>query len=240
MRCADISPNLPAFVLGGMEPEEEAEIRRHLATCPVCRDELEEFSKVNRALQAAPPPAEPPGHLKEEILARVRAEQLSLSDEAAPSVSARYRSRYSRLAIAGVAAAALVAMVAIGIVFGSPDEPPVATIELIPTPGEANALEGYWGVAELHPQPSGNQQVELRLINFEEPEPNSYYEVWFASGAERISAGSFTSVGEGETRVSLTVAPEARNARTLLITEEHPDGDPAPSEKVALKGEIPE
>jgi hypothetical protein len=66
--------------------------------------------------------------------------------------------------------------------------------------GEAAGLEGYWGVAELYPQPSGNQRVELKLNNFEEPEPNSYYELWFVSGAERISAGSFTSVGKGEIR----------------------------------------
>jgi Anti-sigma-K factor rskA len=93
-------------------------------------------------------------------------------------------------------------------------------------------------VAELYPQPSGNQRVELKLNNFEEPEPNSYYELWFVSEGERISAGSFTSVGKGETRVSLNVAPEARNFRTLLITEERADNDPAPSDAVALKGKV--
>src|SRR5215216_4638349 len=238
MECADVSPNLAAFVVGGLEPEEAAEIRHHLASCPGCRNELEELEKVNRALQAAPPPAEPPGYLKEVILSQVRAEEMFSSDEE-PSSSGGYRSKYPRFVIAGVAAAAVVAMVALGIVFGLREEPPVATIQLIPTPGEANELKGYWGVAELHPQPSGNQQVELRLNNFDEPEPNSYYEVWFVSRGERISAGSFTSVGEGETRVLLTVAPEARNFRTLLITEERTDNDPAPSEKVALKGEAP-
>ena len=115
----------------------------------------------------------------------------------------------------------------------------MATIQLVPTPEEAAGLEGYWGVAELHPQPLGNQQVELKLNNFEEPEPNSYYEVWFVSRGERISAGSFTSVDQGETRVWLNVAPEARNCDTLLITEERADNDPAPSETVALKGKVP-
>ena len=81
--------------------------------------------------------------------------------------------------------------------------------------------------------------MELKLNNFEEPKPNSYYELWFVSGERRISAGSFTSVGQGETRVLLNVPPEARNFRTLLITEEHIDGHPAFSEEVALKGEAP-
>ena len=231
MKCADVSSNLAAFVLDAMEPEEAAEIRRHLATCPGCRNELEELEKVNRALQAAPPPADPPSHLKEEILAQVRAEAL-------PS-SGGHLTKYRRLVTVGVAAAAVVAMVALGIVFGLREQPPVATIQLVPTPQEADELEGYWGVAELHPQPSGDLRVELKLNNFDEPKPNSYYEVWFVSGGERISAGSFTSADEGETRVWLTVAAEARNYRTLLITEERADNDPAPSEEVALKGEVP-
>jgi hypothetical protein len=115
----------------------------------------------------------------------------------------------------------------------------VATIQLVPTPHEAATLHGYWGVAELRPQLSGNLQVKLKLDNFEEPRPNSYYELWFVSGEKRISAGSFTSVGQGETRVLLNVPPEARKYHTLLITEERIDNDSAPAEEVALKGEVP-
>src|SRR5215211_2936979 len=159
MKCADVSANLAAFVLGGMESEEAAEIQRHLASCPGCRRELEDLEKVDRALQAAPPPADPPGHLKEEILSRVRAGEPSFSDEEL-SPSGGYRSKYLRFVIVGVAAAAVVAMVALGVVFSLREEPPVATIRLMPTPQEAAGLEGYWGVAELHPQPSGNQRVE--------------------------------------------------------------------------------
>ena len=81
--------------------------------------------------------------------------------------------------------------------------------------------------------------MELKLNNFEKPKADSYYELWFVLGESRISAGSFTSVGKGETRVSLNVAPEARNYRTLLITEEHVGNTSASSTEVALKGERP-
>ena len=251
MRCAEIHPNLAAFVLDGLEPEEAAEIRRHLASCPRCQDEVRELRKVNRALEAAPPPADPPSYLKEGILSRVRAERLSVSDKEEPQGSSfedrtgsSRTSRFNRLkdlrVVLPSAAAAIVAFVALGVFLGFlREEPPVATIQLVPTPREAAGLEGYWGVAEIRPQPSGNQQVELKLNNFEEPKPNSYYELWFVSGAKRISAGSFTSVGEGETRVLLNVAPEARNYRTVLITEEHVDERPTSGEEVALKGKVP-
>jgi anti-sigma factor RsiW len=36
MRCAEIQANLVAFVLGGLEPEEAAEVKGHLASCPSC------------------------------------------------------------------------------------------------------------------------------------------------------------------------------------------------------------
>ena len=254
MKCAKIHPNLPAFVLGGLESEEDAEVRRHLASCSDCRRELEELRKVNSALEAAPPPTDPPSHLKDEILSQVRtAEERSSSNEEEREDSASLlerqrsldaprfdRSRYLHIILPSVAAVAVVAMVTLGVFVGFlREEPPVATIQLVPTPQEAAGLEGYWGVAEIRPQPSGNQQVELKLNNFEEPKPNSYYELWFVSGESRISAGSFTSVGKGETRVSLNVAPEARLFHTLLITEEHVGNTSAPSTEVALKGERP-
>ena len=254
MNSAEVHPNLAAFVLDGLEAEEAAEIRHHLDTCPVCQSELEELRQVNRALEAAPPPAAPPAYLKEEILSRVRAERVlpsskaetaeessSLEEQRSSHRTSRFnRFKDLRIILPSVAAAAVVAVIALGVFFGFlREEAPVATIQLTPTPQEAAGLKGYWGVAEIRPQPSGNQQVELKLNNFEKPKPNSYYELWFVSGDKRISAGSFTSVGRGETRVSLNAPSEASNYRTLLITEEHGGKGPAPGQKVALKGEMP-
>jgi len=253
MKFAEVHPNLAIFVLGGLKPEEAAEIRHHLDSCPDCQSELEGLRKVHRALDAAPPPAAPPSYLKGEILSRVRAEQLPPSNkagaaEASSSLEKQRRfhrtSRFIRfkelrIVLPSAAAAAVVAVIALGVFFGFlREETPVATIQLIPTPQVAAGLKGYWGVAEIRPQPSGNQQVQLKLNNFEEPKPKSYYELWFVSGERRISAGSFTSVGQGETRVLLNGPPEASNYHTLLITEEQV-GKAPPSREVALKGDMP-
>ena len=254
MKCAEVHPNLAIFVLGGLEAEEAAEIRHHLDSCPGCQSELEELRKVNSALDVAPPPAAPPTYLKGEILSRVRAEGRSPSNKAGRSErssslqgqsSSHRTSRFNRfkelrLALPSAAAAALVAVIALGVFFGFlREDTPVATIQLMPTPQEAVGLKGYWGVAEIRPQPSGNQQVELKLNNFEEPKPGSYYELWIVSGDKRISAGSFTSVGEGETRVLLNAPPEASDYHTLLITEVHIGKDSGPGREVALKGDMP-
>jgi len=235
-------PDLTAYVLGTLDPEETEEIRRHLPSCSRCRNELEGLRKVNRALDAAPPPVDPPGHLKDEILTRLRAERESRTEYTEPgkptSSGGQTKSpREGRLRLLSGAAAAVV--VAFGIVFGLlRAEAPVVTVALVPTPEEAAGLDGYWGVAEIRPQPSDNQRVELRLNNFDEPEPDRYYELWFVSGDRRISAGSFTSVGRGETRVWLNAPPEARSFDTLLITEERLD-ERASGTEVALKGKVP-
>jgi anti-sigma-K factor RskA len=241
MNSPDRHPDLTAFVLGALDTGESEEARRHLTSCSRCQKEFEGLQKVNRALEAAPPPVDPPDYLKDEILTRLRAENES-RPETASSVEGQAKSHKARRfhLLSGVAAAAAVAVVAFGIFFGlQRAKAPVATVALVPTPGEAAGLEGYWGVAEIRPQPSDNQQVELRLNNFDEPEPDRYYELWFASGDRRISAGSFTSVGRGETRVWLNAPPEARSFDTLLITEERLDDDKASGTEVALEGKVP-
>jgi hypothetical protein len=239
MRCAEVQINLGALVMGGLETEEDAEIRRHLASCSSCRDELQEIEKINQALEAAPPPADPPDYLKDKILSRVR-EESSSSNRATKELPS---SKGLRFALPVVAAGALIAMIALGVFFGLQTEAPVATVQLDPTPELREELraegEEYWGVAELHPQPSGSQLVELKLNNLEAPGPQSFYELWFSSGEEYVSAGAFTTSGLGETKVWLTAPPEARDYRTLLITRESVAVTPAPSKEEILRGEAP-
>ena len=42
--CDEIRPQLGAYVLGGLEPEEEREVREHLAHCPDCAREYAELA----------------------------------------------------------------------------------------------------------------------------------------------------------------------------------------------------
>ena len=232
MRCAEVHSNLGAYVLGALEPEEAAEVRRHLTFCSSCQNELEELEKINQPLKAAPPLADPPDYLKDEILSHMREEmKLSSSKKEQPS------SKGLRLIFPGIAAAVLVCIVGLGTLFALQEQSSATTVQLVPTP--ALVSEEYWGVAEFHPQPSGNQQIELRLNNLDEPGPHGFYEAWFSSGEKYISAGTFTTVGTGETRVLLTAPPEVKDYHTLLITEQSATDDTAPSKEVVLTGDLP-
>ena len=244
MKCEEVRLSLGGFVLGVLESTEAAEVQRHLALCPGCQNELKAFERITQALEAAPPSIDPPSHLKDKILSQVRAEKLSSSDQETSSPSeelpsrAEVRFRNLRLVLSGAAAvalvAAVVALVTLG-VFGLQTSSSVATIPLIPTEEEEN----YWGVAELHPQPSGNQQVELELNNLDEPRPDSFYEMWFVSGEKSISAGTFTVIPEGRTEVRLSVPPQAQDYHTVLITEESATDARDSGKEVKLRGEVP-
>ena len=63
------------YVLGALEPREEAAIREHVRTCPESHAEFEELGSVVPALAEAVEPVEPPAALKSRILAAAAAER---------------------------------------------------------------------------------------------------------------------------------------------------------------------
>lgn len=91
-----------AYVLGSLSSEERREYKAHLATCPRCREAVDELSGIPALLATVDPAdiddvdaaaAQPPPHLLDSLLDRVRAR--------------RRRSRWITTAAVGLAAAVL-------------------------------------------------------------------------------------------------------------------------------------
>jgi virginiamycin B lyase len=55
--CAALGPLLPLLSLGKLEPDEDAQVREHVATCTFCRSQLVEFDTVRDALRRYEGPA---------------------------------------------------------------------------------------------------------------------------------------------------------------------------------------
>ena len=53
-----------AYLLGALEPAEQAAFEGHLATCPECRDEVEQLRLAVDALPRSVEPFAPPPSLK--------------------------------------------------------------------------------------------------------------------------------------------------------------------------------
>ncbi len=63
-----VSDDLELYALGALRPGEADRVTAHLATCPACREELNEVAIVVNALPDMVPLREPPAGLKERIL----------------------------------------------------------------------------------------------------------------------------------------------------------------------------
>ncbi|MFF9136698.1 zf-HC2 domain-containing protein [Streptomyces albogriseolus] len=53
--CDEIREWLGAYVIGALEPGEDAPVRAHLAHCPACRSERDDLADVVRLLRDALP-----------------------------------------------------------------------------------------------------------------------------------------------------------------------------------------
>ena len=72
--CDHVRPDIGAYVLGGLEPGEEAAVREHLATCSECAAEHASLAGLPRLLALAAPMAEagpPPAAIEERVLVPV-------------------------------------------------------------------------------------------------------------------------------------------------------------------------
>ncbi len=215
MGCEEVRENLGAYVLGGLESEETADIRRHLEACAACRSELRELEDLKHALDAAPRPAEPPPHLEEEILSRARAES---STPESPEQRKRAARRVALFA-ASFAVLAVLALFAVLLIWRE-DQAPIATVRLQPIGAYASGLRsnGYWGVAEFYQRGSGNELMKLKLNNLRTPGIGGPYKAWVVSGDKHLSAGTFRAAPSGKTEVWFTVPSVYGDHRTVLIT----------------------
>src|SRR5262245_29359864 len=106
-----------AYVLGAMTPREREDFEHHLASCPACREDVDELRPAAEALPMASPPVLPPPALKDRIMAEVEREAALLAqagpaaDRPAAAPSPRRRFRLPALTgwrLAPVAAALLI------------------------------------------------------------------------------------------------------------------------------------
>jgi anti-sigma-K factor RskA len=85
LTCDEVREVAAAFVLGALEPADDAAVRAHLASCPESHDEMAELGGVLPALAEAVPQVEPPVALKSRIMAAAAAE-LATRQADAPAV----------------------------------------------------------------------------------------------------------------------------------------------------------
>jgi anti-sigma-K factor RskA len=221
--CARCRELLGGYVLEALEPEEAAEVRRHLQSCPDCCSEQTELAVVPALLDmlgsSDEVPEAPPRALEEAVLDRFARERRGL---------VRASRRFRRWRVGGAvaaAAAAMVAVLALAGVFGSPaGEPAFGYVRLA---GTATAADGS-GHADLHAVRAGTRvRLEARGL----PAGRSHvYELWCVPDDGRwISGGTFRVDGRGDAQVTLSSAARPGDYELMLVTrrpERRAEGKP--------------
>jgi anti-sigma-K factor RskA len=217
-----------AYVLDAMTPSEREDFERHLATCPACREDVDELRPAAEALPMASPPVLPPPALKDRIMAEVEREAAVLSQagpEADRPAVARPRRRFRLPPLTGwrlapVAAALLI----VGALGGA----------LLTGGGTKSYPAGPNAEIEV----SGDKAT-LVAENMSPPPEGRVYEVWVVPKGEDTPQPTnvlFTPRGDGSAEAA--IPGSADDIAQVLVSDEPPGGSEEPTGEVVMQAEL--
>jgi anti-sigma factor RsiW len=251
------------YVLGALEPDEEAAVRVHLRTCPRSHAEFEEVGSVVPALAEAVEPVEPPAALKSRILAAAAAERAGpapavVADQAlepvptpapvglpVPIDSRRRGPRpvsWFLVAAAGIAVVALVAMNLLTLGRLNASEQFARDVAVVLEAGsEPGAVTAVLAPVETD-GPRGlasvlpDGTVAMAVQGLAPTTGNEVYEGWAILGdAAPLPLGGFT-VGDGGTGRLDGTGPPAEPGMTIALTREPSPGAQTPTLPILTAG----
>lgn len=234
MKQEHVTDSIPAYALGILEVDEQAEADAHLAGCPDCRTALAAYEAVAADLALLVPQQAPPPSLRARLHERLEvADQPEPRHAPAPAAASPGRSWADTLRdwLAGPlwrpALLAVLLVAALGLLLRpreatAPATPTVVTLALAGTENAPRAT----GVVVLgsHYRP----ELGTLVVDHLEPLPaGQQYQLWLLNGG-RISGGVFDVGDDGYG--SLTVrAPNPLDSYTFGVTIEPAGGSPGPT-----------
>ena len=204
--CDHVRPDIGAYVLGGLEHDEAAAVREHLASCAACADEHANLAGLPRLLALAAPMAEagpPAPALEERVLDAVASER----PRPAPRRRRLPRPRVLVAAGAALAAVAIAIVLALG---GGGDANGPAGYEI--------ALRPVAGGAAQRPRAARRAPTAAPRCTCGSSglpaDPDVVYEVQCDAPGWSASAGTFRADSHGRAYVVLSAPPPAAASTT--------------------------
>lgn len=253
MSCAEVRELAAGYVLGALDPAEDAAVRAHLKACPEPHPEFAELGGVVPYLAASIEPVEPADTLRARILDAVQAQRPAPVPRPSTTRGRRrladvFATGWSR-ALLGGAALAIVVLVGATAYFGQrlgetrayadvlaratalAAAPGSRAVTITAAPG-AGAGEVH-GVAVLARDGRGVVVMADGLAQTRGPE---VYEIWYVIGTTApVPAGSFRVDADGRGWIdSLDGVPGG--AVTLAVTREPGPGATTPTLPILASG----
>jgi anti-sigma-K factor RskA len=237
-RCSDVAGGdvhelAAGYVLDALEPAARATFAHHLASCTICKEELESLRQAAAALAYSAEAPAPPLELRARVLARLRA-------EGAGKVVPLWRT-YALPASAGLAAAAACAAIGLGVwtstLAGSLDRERAArraearALAIVAGPAAARfPLSGARGALIVTPE----RQAVLVVTGLPVAPRGKTYEAWVVTSTATRPAGLFAGGRDGSL-VALE-HPVPRRA-SVAVSVERAGGEQTLSGRMILKAE---
>jgi anti-sigma-K factor RskA len=222
-----------AYVLGAMTADERKRFESHLATCPACREEVDDLRPAAEALPMASPPVLPPRALKDRVMAEVEREAalLASAGDAADRAGApqprerRRRSWLSGWRLAPVAAVLIVAAVlAVSSLTGGGTTTYTAQV---PASGASAELK------------VSDDQATLVMTDFPAPPAGKVYEVWLMpKGSTTPQPTSVLFKPNADGSVEAKIPGSMTDVQQVLVTAEPPSGSATPTSDPVLSATL--
>jgi anti-sigma-K factor RskA len=224
MSCAH-GPDIGAYLLSALPPEEHERFSAHLGLCRACREEVAQLQIVVDTLPMAAPQLAPPPDLKDRIMRVVDREADRV---AAPGPRARRgrpwaAGRALRPASAALLAGVLAALgVATGVLLGTrADDGPAArtVVAQVAVPRAKATVSVQGGRATLH------------LTDLPSAPAGRVYQVWFMREGATVPVPTHTlfDVRKDDGRAVVPIEERVAGVAQVLVTDEPAGGSRTPT-----------
>jgi anti-sigma factor RsiW len=211
-----------AYLLGALEPAEQAAFEGHLASCPECRAEVEELRVAADALPRSVEPFVPPPSLKRSLMAAVKEDARTAREPFLQRILAGIRPQF---ALAG-AAVLLVVAVLVGTQLGGGGGKTVVTAVVdrsrVPDATATLALDKGSG--------------QLRVTGMPRPRAGQVYEIWLKRGDQVQPGPLFNTDSSGNGTGA--IPDDLAGVDAVLVTREKTGGAMKPSEAPIISARI--
>lgn len=221
-----------AYLLGALEPSEQAAFEQHLAGCTECRADVEELRIAADALPRSVEPYAAPASLKRSLMEAVREDARGERTPLADRVRALFAGM--RPELAWVSAAFILAVgiglgVAVSALTG--DDGP-GKQRVVSAVVDRSRVANATATVSLH----DDGPAQLRVTGLPKPRPGQVYEVWLKRGAQ-VQPGPLFNVDAQGNGVG-AIPDDLTGVTAILVTRERTGGAQMPSEAPIISARI--
>ncbi len=222
----DIHDLVAAYALDAVDDLERVRFEAHLARCPACRRDLDEYREVAGML-AAHVAAEPPPTLRAAVLS-----EIGQTPQARPLPSAPSRSRRWVTAGLSVAAAMILAVLAVRLVSVGRQRDEAMALNRVLTAADAEvmALHGDHGSGRLVFSPSVGRMVVV-LDGLGDMPADRVLQLWYQVDGAMMPGATFAPTGGRVVAAAGTLMP---GTHQFAVTVEPVGGSPTPTGDVMM------